>query len=192
MYYNLLFLMSNPNASNSQGSGTVNLIILALAMLVFYFLMIRPKNCQIKKQREFLNKLETGLRVVTTAGIHGKISRLNDDNTIDVEISHGTYVKMEKSAISLEMTELLQKSLPLNNNKESKEENKYRNNRNSSRDKSYNNRTEKKVPRRDNRDNNRRDNNNREDNNYRNNKSSSKAENESKDNEEVYDGNNKN
>lgn len=109
MYFNLLFLMAAPDGK-AQGSGVVNLVILALAMFVFYFLMIRPRNKQIKKQREFLSKLERGLRIVTTTGIHGKISRLNDDNTIDVEISPGTYVKMEKSAISLELTEQAQKN----------------------------------------------------------------------------------
>lgn len=128
----------------------VNLIILALAMLVFYFLMIRPKNRQIKKQREFLNKLERGLRIVTTAGIHGRISRLNDDNTIDVEISPGTYVKMEKSAISLEMTEHAQKTLPKDSREESAKRLRYNN-----RDKSHHNKTDKNHHNR----NNRRDNN---------------------------------
>lgn len=161
MYSTILFLMSAPDGK-SQGGGMVNLIILALAMLVFYFLMIRPRNRQIKKQREFLNKLERGLRIVTTAGIHAKISRLNDDNTIDVEISPGTYVKMEKSAISLEMTEQAQKSLTLNIKENPKDENKQRHNNNNNkypnRDKVYHNRSDKNLARNNNRNHNREEN----------------------------------
>jgi len=47
--------------------------------------------------------------VVSIAGIHGKINRVNDDGTIDLENNPGSYIKMEKSAISLEMTQQVNK-----------------------------------------------------------------------------------
>jgi len=40
--------------------------------------------------------------VVTIAGIHGTINKVNDDNTISLETSPGSYIKIEKSAISME------------------------------------------------------------------------------------------
>jgi preprotein translocase subunit YajC len=48
---------------------------------------------------------------VTIAGIHGTINKINEDGTIMLEISPGSYVKMEKSSISMEMTSQLNKAV---------------------------------------------------------------------------------
>ena len=42
--------------------------------------------------------------MVTIAGIHGTVNKVNEDGTIQLEINPGSYIKMEKSAISMEMT----------------------------------------------------------------------------------------
>jgi preprotein translocase subunit YajC len=47
---------------------------------------------------------------VTIAGIHGKVNKINEDNTIEIETSPGSYLKIEKSAISMEWTENLKKA----------------------------------------------------------------------------------
>ena len=78
-------------------------------VLVFYFFMIRPQAKKAKQQKEFINNLQKGDKIVTIAGIHGKINRLNDDGTIEMETSPGSYIKIEKSAISLEWTSALNK-----------------------------------------------------------------------------------
>lgn len=79
-------------------------------MLVFWLFFIRPQAKKQKQQQLFVTDLKKGDKVVTMAGIHGKINRVNDDNTIDLEINPGSYIKMEKSAISLEMTQQLNKA----------------------------------------------------------------------------------
>ena len=76
---------------------------------VMYFFMIRPQMKKAKEQKEFSNSTNVGDTIITIAGIHGKIIKSNDDGTITVEIDRNTIVKMERSAISMEMTAALRK-----------------------------------------------------------------------------------
>ncbi len=69
---------------------------------VFYFLLIRPQQQRAKKEKAFEAALKVGDKIITKAGIHGKIAELNED-TIVVETMAGK-IKMEKSAISSELS----------------------------------------------------------------------------------------
>jgi len=86
------------------GGSSMNIILMVGMIVVFYFFMIRPQAKKAKQQKQFINNMQKGEKVVTIAGIHGKISRLNDDGTIDLETSPGSYLKIEKSSISMEWT----------------------------------------------------------------------------------------
>ena len=57
-----------------------------------------------KKQKEFINNLQKGDKIVTIAGIHGTVNKVNDDGTLMLEISPGSYIKIERSALSMEWT----------------------------------------------------------------------------------------
>jgi preprotein translocase subunit YajC len=104
-----LFLMGQPAGG---GSSTVMLIWFGLIFVVFYFFMIRPQASKAKKQKSFLSGLQKGDKIVTIAGIHGTVYKINDDNTtLQLEVSPGSYLKIEKSAISMEWTSALQKAL---------------------------------------------------------------------------------
>lgn len=83
----------------------INPAFLILAMIVvFYFFMIRPQQKKAKQQKQFLQNLQKGDKVVTIAGIHGTVNKVNEDGTMMLEISPGSYLKIEKSAISMEWT----------------------------------------------------------------------------------------
>lgn len=81
-------------------------------ILVFYFFMIRPQAKKAKEQKKFINDMQKGDKIVTIAGIHGKINKVNDDGTIELEISPGSYIKIERSAISMEWTANVNKISP--------------------------------------------------------------------------------
>lgn len=89
--------------------GMSSLIFMGMIMVVFWLFFIRPQAKKQKQQKLFIEDLKKGDKVVTIAGIHGKINRVNDDGTIELEINPGSYIKMEKSAISLEMTQQVNK-----------------------------------------------------------------------------------
>ncbi len=87
-----------------KGSSTGTLIMMGLMIVVFWFFMIRPQAKKAKQQKEFLNNIQKGDKIVTIAGIHGVVNKVNDDTTLMLETSPGSYIKIEKSAISLEWT----------------------------------------------------------------------------------------
>ena len=77
-------------------------IQIVLMIAVFYFLLIRPQQQRAKKEKVFETGLKVGDRIITKAGIHGKIAEMNED-TVVIETMAGK-IKMEKSAISMEMS----------------------------------------------------------------------------------------
>ena len=78
-----------------------------LMFVVFYFFMIRPQQKRAKQEKEFESALKVGDKVITKSGLHGKIAELAD-TTVVIETMAGK-LKMERSAISMEMSAALDK-----------------------------------------------------------------------------------
>lgn len=88
--------------------GNYTLFIqLGLMFVVIYFFMIRPQQQRAKNEKSFESGLKVGDKIITKSGIHGKISELAE-TTVVVETMSGK-LKMERSAISLEMSAALNK-----------------------------------------------------------------------------------
>ena len=83
------------------------LIMMGLMFVIIYFFMIRPQAKKAKQQKNFINELQKGDKIVTIAGIHGTINKVNDDATLSLEVSPGSYIKIEKSAVSMEWSAAL-------------------------------------------------------------------------------------
>jgi preprotein translocase subunit YajC len=94
----------------APGGGGFQFIFLGLMILVFWLFFIRPQAKKQKQQKSFIDNLNRGDKVVTIAGIHGVINKINEDGTVSLEINPGSYIKIEKSAISLEWSNALNKA----------------------------------------------------------------------------------
>ena len=81
---------------------------IVLIIVVFYFFMIRPQMKKAKDQKKFVDELKKGDKVVTTAGIHGKIVDMND-TTFVLEVEGGTKIRFDKAAVSLDASKALSK-----------------------------------------------------------------------------------
>ncbi|MFT3824462.1 MAG: preprotein translocase subunit YajC [Chitinophagaceae bacterium] len=92
------------------GAGTLQLVLLGGMLVVFWLFMIRPQAKKAKLAKQFQENLQKGDKIVTIAGIHGKINKVNEDGTIEMETSPGSYIKIERSAISLEWTQNVNKT----------------------------------------------------------------------------------
>jgi preprotein translocase subunit YajC len=92
------------------GSGMPQMLILGAMILVFWLFMIRPQAKKAKLAKQFQENLQKGAKIVTIAGIHGTVNKINEDGTIQIETSPGSYLKIEKSAISMEWTQQLNKA----------------------------------------------------------------------------------
>ena len=87
-------------------SGSLaSMLPFAAMILVLYFFMIRPQMKRQKKEKAFQSEIKTGTKVVTSSGIHGKITEVNaSDNTITIETGAGK-IKFDSSAISMDLSQ---------------------------------------------------------------------------------------
>lgn len=88
------------------GGGSGMLITMGLIIVVFYFFMIRPQVKKQKDQKKYVDDLKKGDKVVTTAGIHGRIVDVAE-TTFLVETEGGGKIRFERSAISLDASKAL-------------------------------------------------------------------------------------
>jgi len=87
-----------PGGSNT--SVLMNFLPLVLIFGVFYVLVIRPQQKKMEEQTRMVKALQRGDRIVTSGGIHGKITRLDGDEHLMVEIADGVEVKIVRSHVS--------------------------------------------------------------------------------------------
>lgn len=86
------------------GNPYFTFLLMGGMFVVMYFFMIRPQQKRAKDQKNFADSMNAGEYIITTAGIHGTIQRANEDGTLQVEIGRGNFIKIERSAVSMEMT----------------------------------------------------------------------------------------
>jgi len=97
------------SAKGGQSSPYFTFVFMGMIIVVFWLFFIRPQAKKAKTQKNFVENLQKGDKVVTIAGIHGTINKVNEDGTINLEVSPGSYMKIEKSAISMDWTNQLNK-----------------------------------------------------------------------------------
>ena len=95
------------DGKSAGGFGGFQFVFLGLMILVFWMFFIRPQAKKAKNQKTFITNLGKGDKIVTIAGIHGTINKVNEDGTLNIEVSPGSYLKIEKSAISMDWTAAL-------------------------------------------------------------------------------------
>lgn len=76
------------------------LIFPVAIIAIFYFLVIRPQQKQVKEHKAMVEALRRGDQVVTAGGLIGKVSKVKDDGEIEVEIATDTKVRVVRSTIA--------------------------------------------------------------------------------------------
>lgn len=89
-------------AAGQPGAGAAfaQFLPIILIFVIFYFLLIRPQQKRMKEHRAMLDALRRGDQVVTAGGIVGKISKVQEDGMVEVDIADGVKVKVVKSTIT--------------------------------------------------------------------------------------------
>jgi preprotein translocase subunit YajC len=75
------------------------LIMMGLMIVMFYFLLIRPQQRQRKEQAARIAALQSGDKVVTTAGIHGIVHNVREQ-TVVLKVAEGTMIEFDKAAVA--------------------------------------------------------------------------------------------
>ena len=105
------FAISVAHAQDAAGGAAgiaMQIMPLVLIFVVFYFLLIRPQQKKMKDHRAMVEALRRGDQVVTSGGIVAKVSKVQDDGMVEVEIADGVKVKVVKHTI----TQVLNKTEP--------------------------------------------------------------------------------
>ncbi len=82
------------------GSAVASFLPLILIFAIMYFLLIRPQQKKMKDLKAMVDALRRGDQVLTAGGIIGKVTKVNEDGTVEVEIADGVKVKVMKHTIS--------------------------------------------------------------------------------------------
>jgi preprotein translocase subunit YajC len=84
---------------SASPSPWINLVLLGGMVVVFYFLLWRPQNKRQKEHKNLMGSLNKGDEIITSGGLLGKITKVNDD-FITIEIANNVSVNVQKASVS--------------------------------------------------------------------------------------------
>lgn len=82
------------------GSAFAQFIPLVLIFAIMYFLLIRPQQRKLKAHRAMVENLRRGDQVITQGGLIGKVSKIKEDDEIEVELAPNMKVRVVKSTVA--------------------------------------------------------------------------------------------
>lgn len=84
-----------------SGLGQFDMLLpLLLMLIIMYFFLFRPQQQKMKAHREMIANVRRGDTVVTSGGIIGKVTKVKDDTTVEVEIADNTRVQLVRQTIA--------------------------------------------------------------------------------------------
>ena len=99
MFNDVAYAMTQTGAGVGQAGGFTAIVPLLLMFAIFYFLLIRPQQKKAKEHQEMVTNLKKGDRVITSGGIHGFITGV-DEGTVTVEIADRVRIKVSRGNIA--------------------------------------------------------------------------------------------
>ena len=87
------------DAAAGAGSAFASFIPLILIFAIMYFLLIRPQQKKMKEHKAMVEALRRGDQILTQGGIVGKVTKVQEDGLLEVEIAEGVKVKIMRHTI---------------------------------------------------------------------------------------------
>jgi preprotein translocase subunit YajC len=88
------------SATGGAPEMLMSILPFVLIFIIMYFLIIRPQRAQMKKRTEMLGNVRRGDTVVTGGGLVGKVTKVIDDNELEVDLGNGLKVTALRSTIA--------------------------------------------------------------------------------------------
>ena len=92
-----------PAYAQSFGGGSemiMSILPFVLMFVIFYFLLIRPQRKQMQERKEMLANIRRNDTIVTGGGVVGKITKVIDDNEVEVEIAKDVKVRVMRNLVA--------------------------------------------------------------------------------------------
>jgi preprotein translocase subunit YajC len=83
-----------------NGGMLMSLLPFILIFVIMYFLILRPQQRRVKQHQEMVKNVRCGDTVVTSGGLVGKVTKVVDDDQIEVEIADNVRVRQARQMIS--------------------------------------------------------------------------------------------
>jgi preprotein translocase subunit YajC len=95
-------MISTAYAATHTGGGDVFLQLLPFILIFFiiYFLILRPQQKRVKVHKEMIDNLKKGDNVITQGGLIGKVTKVVNEQELEIQISDDVKVKVIKGMIS--------------------------------------------------------------------------------------------
>jgi len=94
----IAYALGQGGVAGQGGGGFSAFIPLILMFAIFYFLLIRPQQKKTKQHREMIGSLKKGDRIITSGGLHGRVTGATD-TTLTVEIAEKVRVKVNRANV---------------------------------------------------------------------------------------------
>lgn len=98
--FNQILAMGQPQAGQGGGEIYSTIIMFALIIGIFYFMIIRPQQKRQKEREALLSQIKKGDKVITSGGVHAKVISV-DEKTMLIEIAENVKIKIERNSISV-------------------------------------------------------------------------------------------
>jgi preprotein translocase subunit YajC len=85
-------------SGTGQPGGLLSFLPFAIILVIFYVLILMPMQRRQKKVQEFQESLKVGDKVVTTGGIYGLITRVND-KSVQLQIADKVRIEIARAAV---------------------------------------------------------------------------------------------
>jgi preprotein translocase subunit YajC len=100
-----MLLMSQPQGGQSPTDSLIStLIMFALIIGIFYFMILRPQQKRQKERQKMLDAVKKGDKVVTAGGLHGTVAGI-DEKTILLQVADNVKMKFDRSAVTVVLRE---------------------------------------------------------------------------------------
>jgi preprotein translocase subunit YajC len=87
-------------AGGETGNMLVSLLPFILIFVIMYFLILRPQQKRVKQHQEMVKNVRRGDTVVTSGGLIGKVTKVIDDDQIEVEVAEGVRIRQVRQMIT--------------------------------------------------------------------------------------------
>ena len=100
MFISTAFAQGSLFGGGDSGNTVMTLLPFALIFVIMYFLILRPQQKRVKQHAELVKNVRRGDTVITNGGLVGKVTKVIDDDHIEIEIADGVRIRHVRAMIS--------------------------------------------------------------------------------------------
>jgi preprotein translocase subunit YajC len=96
-------LITPAYAQSPFGGSTdmlTSLLPFVLIFVIMYFLILRPQQKRVKQHAEMVKNVRKGDTVITSGGLVGRVTKVIDDDQIEVEVADGVRIRQMKQMVT--------------------------------------------------------------------------------------------